>query len=717
MIKKITTFRLSNCEIDPIEHSIIFDGEKKQTIQPKSIEVICYLAAHHPRVISREELITHIWGENSVVGDNGLTNAIWHLRKTLKAINNGGDIIETIRKVGYKLSLSPVWQEQLPVSEELTVTPPQNNVQTKPLPSKQNKLIYAGTSLFFIVLFFIWYNYQSRDFTPFVSTQITKQQGAESYPAPSPDGKFVAYRKVSIGNGNTDLYIQDVQNLQSPPKQLTFDAYREGFSVWSHSGKYLYFSRQDNEKNQCWIVKLDISSLQETKLATCQPRNSYIYLDISPDDKTLAYTHKEETDDRRGIYFIRLDQANATPIRFSCNHCDYKDRDMAFSPDGQSIAISRRATKSQYTNRHNENIFLVDLKSKISVQLTDKKEDIIGLSWHPSGKKIIYAAQRSDNRYSYILDVETKKIKNLNIPNFNYPAIARKSTHLFYQVLSDRYHISHLQLGGSVSNSPFPTLQSEFNHLNSDYSKISNRIAYSSNESGYYEVWSSDPSGANKKQLTNLKQQVLTPRWSHDGQKIAFLSPSDDGQYDISILDVKTHKVSKLSSPFKNHNRPTWSYDDKTIITNIADVKSEGLFQINIVSGKSKQLTFDKGRLGIMISPTTLLYSIPGKGLWQKNILNNTLSINVIPASLFRTRYTWVYGNNGVYFKQSRNNVYQLNFYDLTSKQNTPLIRIPKHTLRSSTALTFIENSNRLMFTSSRNPQSSIHMLMPPLIR
>ncbi|GAC17768.1 winged helix-turn-helix domain-containing protein [Paraglaciecola arctica] len=120
-------FKLGNCQIDPFEHSIMFDGEKKRSIQPKSIEVLSYLAVHYPRVISREELITSIWGEKSVVGDNGLTNAIWHLRKTLKPASNDGASIETIRKVGYKLSTAPQWEETLPDSEELSISPPRNS--------------------------------------------------------------------------------------------------------------------------------------------------------------------------------------------------------------------------------------------------------------------------------------------------------------------------------------------------------------------------------------------------------------------------------------------------------------------------------------------------------------------------------------------------------------------------------------------------------------
>jgi Tol biopolymer transport system component/DNA-binding winged helix-turn-helix (wHTH) protein len=707
-MKQKKVFRLGDCKIIPTENSIIYDGEEKSSIQPKSIDVLCYLAENYPCVISREELINNVWGENSIVGDNGLTNAIWHLRKIFKS-SDGGGVIETIRKVGYKLSISPQWETTYISNDELPVIAKNTSFQLKKLLTPNKKIMSASILIIYFIALFIGYNFQNHEFKPIKNIKITKQQGVETHPKPSPDGHFVAYNKVSEVNGTTDLYIQNVHNLELPPKQITFDAHEEGFSVWSNSGKYLYFSRDNEDTNQCMIVELNVVSLQETELTHCVTGVSHLYLDISPDDKTLAYSHRENNDENLGVYFFRLGQPNSIPVRFSCNdNCGYRDRDMAFSPDGKTIAVSRR------TNDYSEDIFLVNLDTKAFEQLTYDEDDILGFTWGSSGKQLIYATQKSDNRYSYVLDLDTKKVENLNIPDFNFPALAKNSNKIFYQVLSEKYHISHLQLGDGVANSPFPTIQSEFNHLNSDYSKQRNRIVYSSNESGYYELWSSDPNGANKKQLTNLRTMVETPRWSNSGEKIAFVSAPDDS---ISILNVKSHKIVKLPSPFKSHYRPTWSYNDKAIISNISDVDTNDLYQIDILSGKSKQLTFDNGRLGVMISPSTLLYSIPGKGLWQKNIVENTPPINLIKSSLFRTRYTWVYGNNGIYFKQKTKKVYQLNFYDLTEKKLTPLIRIPKYALKSTTALTYIESANRLLFTSSGNPQGSINMLKHPLVK
>jgi DNA-binding winged helix-turn-helix (wHTH) protein len=100
-------FIIGKCKVIPIEYAIKFDGLSKQSLQPKFIELLCYLAKHFPRVIPRDELIENVWAGNSYVGEKALTNAIWHLRQSLKGVNKEGDAIETIRKVGYRLLVAP----------------------------------------------------------------------------------------------------------------------------------------------------------------------------------------------------------------------------------------------------------------------------------------------------------------------------------------------------------------------------------------------------------------------------------------------------------------------------------------------------------------------------------------------------------------------------------------------------------------------------------
>ena len=346
------SFKLGQCQITPDDFSIQFEGREKQSLQPKFIEVLSYLAKHHPRVIPREELIENIWGPDSFVGEKSLTNAIWHLRKNLTSEESETEIIETIRKAGYRLLVTPQWLQPEP---NLTDT------STPPLPEhkKLNSLFFYSIAILLIALVFAFFYQDILINEPEKISQITNHPGSELFPAASPDGRYIAYSQISTNKPN-NLFMKDTLQPQLPAQQLTFDSATEGHSVWSNDGQYLYFSRKDKSKKFCKYIQLKVTSRQEIELANCPLNGGYYYVDISSDDNTLAVYDNSKEADKSGIYFLDLTQlVNETllqSIRFSCStNCGYKDRDMAFSPDGKYLAVSRRY------NRFSENIYLVNI--------------------------------------------------------------------------------------------------------------------------------------------------------------------------------------------------------------------------------------------------------------------------------------------------------------------------------------------------------------------
>ncbi|MEW6992159.1 winged helix-turn-helix domain-containing protein [Colwelliaceae bacterium 6441] len=704
-------FKIGTCEVIPIEYAIKFDHQPKQSIQPKFIEVLCYLATHFPRVIPRDELIDNVWGGNSYVGEKALTNAIWHLRQNLKGANNDSETIETIRKVGYRLLVEPQYIKQ---AQKTAVIIEDNNA-TKVVNNLPRIATYT-----IISLLVLWQVIQlvapPKAFKQSVITQITKYPGSELFPSPSPDGRQIVF-KWHNNQANSNLYIKDRNNPQLPSKQLTYgDAYA-GHSVWSHDGQYLYFSRNDRKNNLCQVIQLKVLTHQEKPIVDCPTTGGYYYLDISPDDKTLAFHGYHEPADDSGIYFIDLTNNTSQAIRFSCsNNCDYKERDFAFSPDGKHIAVTRRI------NRFNENIFLVDLSTRKAVQLTTGEEDIVGLTWHSSGKKLVYGAQRADIRHGYVIDIDSKSITNLQLEGFSYPVFAKNTNELFYQQRNEKYYLASLPLDNDVASSPFPLIESEFNHHYAHYSQQSDKIAYISNESGFYELWISDPQGINRQQVTFLKHSIRYPRWSHSGDKIAFLAPVDSDKADkIYIYDINSNNLSIVPSQHQTHNRPTWSWDDSAIISAVYESEYVDLHHIDIKTGESQRISFDGSRYGLMTSPTTLLYTGEKKGLWQKEFSLNSKNVDEQPilkisGDLFKTTYSWEHTETGIYYRQDFTKFHQLSFYNFAQQQLFPLVRLPTGTFGNNTSLSVISKMNVLLFTRAHSPQADIKMISHPLL-
>ncbi|MCP4991124.1 MAG: hypothetical protein GY928_35245 [Colwellia sp.] len=734
-----TSFIINQYLVIPTEFSIkIADGDK-QSLQPKFIEVLVYLAENHGRVVPREELINNVWGQNSVVGEKSLTNAIWHLRKKLICDDTEEEIIKTIRKAGYQLMPEPQWQstpssstkKKTPKpeliessinysvdssindtvecnSESSTAASSENNDSktfSESTNTSNHNSTYVLVALVILLLTLLLIQQLPGDKTQQI-TAITKHPGSELFPAPSPDGRYVVYSQISA-NQPTNLYMQDTHQPQLAAKQLTFDEASQGHSVWSNDGQYLYFSRKNKTNGSCHYIQLDISSQQEIQLATCPMQGGYYYLDISPDDKTLAVYNDDAKAPRTGIYFIDLASDNFEMTRFSCaSDCNYKDRDMAFSPDGQYLAVTRRI------NRLSENIYLINLQTKATEQLTFDEGDIVGMSWFDDSQNLTYAVQRADTRFGFIIDIENKISTPLDLTGFSYPSIAKQSQQLYYQEREDNSSLVSLQLNDAIANSPFPVLQSDFTYESPDYSAVNNLVVFSSNESGFDELWLAKPDGSERKQLTTLKLNIRYPKWSHDGKKVAFLAPLPNNEGDsIYIYSIKEDRISLLNSPFRQHNRPSWSSDDSEIISAIYGDHHTDIYSINISDLSTKRLTFDGGRYGLMTSKNTLLYSKLEKGLWQKSIDNEEVAKQVIPSKDFNAIYAWTYNKEHVYYQKVVDDHYQLVFYDLQKQLVMPLVRLPLDTISKNDSLTYIEAQDRLLYTSSSFPQANIKMI------
>ena len=80
------------------------DGEER--VEPKAMLVLCYLASRGGEVVTRQELLAHIW-KDTYSGDEALSRCVSLLRSALGERRPGFKFIETVPKTGYRL-VAPV---------------------------------------------------------------------------------------------------------------------------------------------------------------------------------------------------------------------------------------------------------------------------------------------------------------------------------------------------------------------------------------------------------------------------------------------------------------------------------------------------------------------------------------------------------------------------------------------------------------------------------
>ena len=83
-----------------------------------------------------------------------------------------------------------------------------------------------------------------------------------------------------------------------------------------------------------------------------------------------------------------------------------------------------------------------------------------------------------------------------------------------------------------------------------DWSPDGNRIAFASNRTGSWDIFTMDPDGSSVQQLTDHEDSDIEPVWSPDGSPLAFatLRPPEPG-YEVFLVDLDGGQESGTGQP------------------------------------------------------------------------------------------------------------------------------------------------------------------------
>jgi len=122
---------------------------------------------------------------------------------------------------------------------------------------------------------------------------------------------------------------------------------------------------------------------------------------------------------------------------------------------------------------------------------------------------------------------------------------------------------------------------------------FSTKISYVNNESlpeKNYFLRVTDIDGENDSVLFSSPEPIMSPSWSSDGQKIAYVS-FEEGQSRIYIQEVYTGKRRSLKFEPGINSSPNWSPKDKYIAAVLSKGDNPDIYSYDVKRGKWKRLT------------------------------------------------------------------------------------------------------------------------------
>lgn len=99
IINNSNEIEVGKLKINDVSHNVTKEG-KNLDLAPKEYEILMYFIKNKNIALSREKMLTEIWGYGFVGNDRTIDVHIKNLRKKI-----GGEYIKTIRSVGYKFEI------------------------------------------------------------------------------------------------------------------------------------------------------------------------------------------------------------------------------------------------------------------------------------------------------------------------------------------------------------------------------------------------------------------------------------------------------------------------------------------------------------------------------------------------------------------------------------------------------------------------------------
>jgi tricorn protease len=423
--------------------------------------------------------------------------------------------------------------------------------------------------------------------------RLTSNEGSETLPKFSPDGKTIAF--TGQYDGNTDVYVIPVDGGE--PKRLTWHPGADLVTGWTPDGKEVLFNsaREGVPTRESKFFKVSKDGGMEEALEIPRAVNGR----ISSDGKSIAYQQIAFWDPEWRNY--RGGQAKPIWI------VDMKSHSLKLTPQTDNERHTQpiwHGDKVFFLSERDfaNNIWSFDPKSEALKQETFHTD--FDIKNHDSnGSEVVY----EQGGYLHILNPETGVSKQLAINvngDFHWARERWQEVNgrsLTNASLSPTGQRAIFEFRGEIITVPKEkgdarnlTNTSGIADRSPVWSADGQQIAWFSDASGEYQLMIGDQEGLGKPKAISLpnKSFYFKPEWAPDGKNIAFT----DTDYNLWIVNVTTGTAKIADTErFAHPNRslnPVWSPDSKWVAyARLLDNQFKAIFAYQIESGKKIQVT------------------------------------------------------------------------------------------------------------------------------
>lgn len=204
------------------------------------------------------------------------------------------------------------------------------------------------------------------------------------------------------------------------------------------------------------------------------------------------------------------------------------------------------------------------------------------------------------------------------------------STKIIYVEAFQKPVKSRLMLSDVDGARPRILLESKQPILSPVWSPDGTRVAYVSFETDRPAIYVQTLATGRKEQITSFKGLNGAPAWSPDGQKLAMVLSKDDNP-EIYTVDLATRTFIRITNMYAIDSEPSWTIDGTGIyFTSDRGVRPQ-IYKVTLATGITERVTFDgdynaRGRVSpdgkslVMVNKRSTQYQIAAQDLKSGNL-------------------------------------------------------------------------------------------------
>jgi Tol biopolymer transport system component len=521
---------------------------------------------------------------------------------------------------------------------------------------------------------------------PMRVTPFTTLPGKEGQPCFSPLGNQIAFVWGGEQDNNLDIYVKIIGS--ETPLKLTTDPAADTDPAWSPDGRYIAFLRQTPGHGGFYVVP--VSGGPERKVADAFQKGQRVFgrrLDYAPTDgKFLAVSDTRSAEESFSLFLLSTETGERQKLTSPPTSASVGDCSPAFSPDGKRIAFSRSVSPVV------TDIYVVSVAGGEPVRLTFDNVIADSPTWTPDGREIIFISNREGGQSLWRISATggaperlmgTGRIENGPLEIANSFAISPKGDRLAYPHAFSDSNIWRIDLSNPAPQSrrPMKLIAATLEDHSPQYSPDGERIVFVSARSGNRELWLCDSDGKRTVQLTNFSGPVTgTARWSPNGRLIVFDS-RPKGNADIFIIDPETRQQHRVTTESSMDTLPSWSRNGQWIYFNSDRSGSYQIWKMPSAGGPATQVTKQGGFEGFESSDGKFLYYGRGQGIpgiWRVPTAGGEETLVLDHHRVGNWRY-WAVVELGIYFATAENPKQPLiEFFNFRTGQISPVAMLEK---------------------------------------